>query len=211
MRGLLDRQQMGGDDILDIDAAIEKLVCLRIFVAVGRAHRGVVVLLGKEPRRAEDDAGQAVPAVQQLAQVLGGELGDAVDVFRRGTTSSVIQAAGPPGGGVSASPKALVVLVKTNADTPAASGFLQQIQRAGDVGVDKVLARMGGDMRLVQRRGVQDGINARHARRDEIGDPRSSRVNWVNAPGFTSIETTSALACAAAPAPALHQDARNCR
>src|SRR5918992_3125015 len=38
-----------------------------------------------------------------------------------GRTSSVIQPAGAPGGGVSARPKALVVLVKTNRPTPAAT------------------------------------------------------------------------------------------
>src|SRR5689334_22581629 len=39
--------------------------------------------------------------------------------FGTGTTSSVIQAAGAPGGGTSASPNALVVLVKMNARTRA--------------------------------------------------------------------------------------------
>ena len=38
-----------------------------------------------------------------------------------GATPSVIHAAGAPGGGVSARPKALVVLVKTNRDAPAAT------------------------------------------------------------------------------------------
>ena len=43
-------------------------------------------------------------------------------MFRgRGTTSSVIHAAGWPGAGVSARPKALVVLVKTKLPTPAAT------------------------------------------------------------------------------------------
>ena len=38
-----------------------------------------------------------------------------------GATSSVIQAAGAPGGGVSARPKALVVLVNTKREAPAAT------------------------------------------------------------------------------------------
>src|SRR4029078_5133560 len=38
-----------------------------------------------------------------------------------GATSSVIQAAGAPGGGVSARPNALVVLVKTKREAPAAT------------------------------------------------------------------------------------------
>ena len=41
--------------------------------------------------------------------------------FGTGLTSSVIQAAGAPGGGTSARPNALVVLVKTKRPTPAAT------------------------------------------------------------------------------------------
>ena len=84
----------------------------------------------------------------------------------------MIHAAGAPAGGTSARPKTLVVLVKTNARTPACGGLLEQVQRAGDVGVDEVLARVGRDMRLVQRRGVEDRVHARHAAGDEraVGD-----------------------------------------
>ena len=41
------------------------------------------------------------------------------------------------------------------------------MQRAGDVGVDEVLPRVGGNVRLVQRRGVQDGLDTPHAARHE--------------------------------------------
>jgi hypothetical protein len=41
--------------------------------------------------------------------------------FGTGATSSVTQAAGGPAGGVRASPKTLVVLVKTNESMPAAA------------------------------------------------------------------------------------------
>src|SRR5215204_6865081 len=41
--------------------------------------------------------------------------------FGTGATSSVIHAAGAPGGGASARPNALVVLVNTNRSTPAAT------------------------------------------------------------------------------------------
>ena len=97
--------------------------------------------------------------------------------FGTGVTSSVIQAAGAPGGGVSARPKALVVLVKTKAPTPARGRFFQQVQRAGDVGVDEVLAAVRGHVRLVQRGGVEHGIDAAHAAGDEraIGDRADMR------------------------------------
>ena len=77
-----------------------------------------------------------------------------------GVTSSVTQAAGAPTGGTRASPKTLVVLVKTKDSTPAAIGLFQQIERAGDVGVDEVLPAMGGDMRLVQSGRLEDRLDA---------------------------------------------------
>ena len=77
-----------------------------------------------------------------------------------GATSSVIQAAGAPGGGVSARPNALVVLVKTNRLTPGRDRLLEQVERAGDVGVDEVLAGVRADVRLVQRRRVDDRVDA---------------------------------------------------
>jgi len=68
----------------------------------GAANRLVVVALGKEPRRPQHDDGQAVLGVDELAQILGGRLGHAVDVPRRGATSSVTHAAGWRAAGVSA-------------------------------------------------------------------------------------------------------------
>jgi hypothetical protein len=41
--------------------------------------------------------------------------------------------------------------------------LLEQIQCAGDIGVDKLLARMGGYVRLVQGRGVQHDFDAAQA------------------------------------------------
>src|SRR3712207_6056560 len=46
--------------------------------------------------------------------------------FGTGTTSSVMQAAGAPGGGLSACPNVVVELVNTNARTPAASASLSR-------------------------------------------------------------------------------------
>jgi hypothetical protein len=41
--------------------------------------------------------------------------------------------------------------------------LLQQVERAGDVGVNEVLSAMGGDMRLVQRGRMEDRLHAVHA------------------------------------------------
>ncbi len=70
--------------------------------------------------------------------------------FGVGTTSSVIHAAGAPRGGVSASPKVLVVLVKTNDRTLLADGRFEQIQRSGDVRVDESLAAVRRHVGFVQ-------------------------------------------------------------
>src|SRR5882757_8641876 len=48
--------------------------------------------------------------------------------FGTGLTSSVTQAAGAPGGGVSARPKALVVLVKTKAPRPSAAAASNRLR-----------------------------------------------------------------------------------
>ena len=47
--------------------------------------------------------------------------------FGSGTTSSVIHAAGASGGGVSARPNALVVLVKMNDRTPVATAYSSSV------------------------------------------------------------------------------------
>ncbi len=102
-------------------------------------------------------------ARKQLAQILGGRLGDAVDVlghrddflrhpgrrFARRRYQRVAEHAGGAG-------------VDERRD-PGRGSFFQQIERARDVDVDKVLAAVGGHMRLVQRRGVQHGRDAPHA------------------------------------------------
>ena len=87
-------------------------------------------------------------------------------------TRSSIQAAGAPGGGFSASPKALVVEVMTKARTRSPRRRLEQNQRSGDIGLDEGSARMRRDMGLVQRRGVKDRVGAVHAASDAsaVGD-----------------------------------------
>jgi hypothetical protein len=52
--------------------------------------------------------------VNELAEILGRQLGGPIDVLRLGLHGLVIQAAGSPGGGTRARPNTLVVLVKTN-------------------------------------------------------------------------------------------------
>jgi hypothetical protein len=160
--GSLRGEEVRGDDIFDIDAPVEVLVYLGVGIGVGFTHSGIVILFGEEARGPENDAGKAVVAVEELAEVFGRGLGRAVDVLGDGVVSSVIHAAGAPGGGMRASPKTLVVLVKMKRDTPAATALFEQIEGAGDVGVDEILAGVGGDVGLVERGGVEDGVHAGH-------------------------------------------------
>ena len=43
---------------------------------------------------------------------------------------------------------------------PGGDGGFQQVQRAGDVHIDKSLPGKSGDVRLVERAGMDDGLNA---------------------------------------------------
>ena len=81
-RRLFEREQMGGDDVLEVDSAVEQLVDLDVEVVVGFADLVAVVGLGKEPGGAQDQTRQPVVLPDQLTQILGGGLGRAVDVPR---------------------------------------------------------------------------------------------------------------------------------
>ena len=103
-----------------------------------------------------------------------------------GATSSVIHAAGAPGGGVSARPNALVVLVKTKRPTPAATASSSRFSVPVTFVSTNSCAAVGADVRLVQRRGVQDRVHAlaRSARThgavgdraDHVGERRREHV-----------------------------------
>jgi hypothetical protein len=75
---------VGAHDVLEVDAAVEELVDLEVRVGVGGADVVAVVVLGEEARGAQDQARQPVVALDELAEVLGGGLGSAVDVVRDG-------------------------------------------------------------------------------------------------------------------------------
>ena len=48
-----------------------------------------------------------------------------------------------------------------------AERFLEQVQRSSHVGVDEILTRVGDDVRLVERGGMDHGVDAAHGRSDE--------------------------------------------
>ena len=156
------------DHVLDIDPAVQIFVGLGVLVGIGGARYGIVVRLGKEARHAQHDAGETLVAVKQLAQVLGGGLGDAIDVL--GHRHHVF---GDPGGGLARGRDQRVAEYAGGAGVDEGAdagrdGLLQQVERAGDVGVDEVLPAVGGDVRLVQGGGVEHPLDAGRGAADRV-------------------------------------------
>jgi hypothetical protein len=76
----LHRQQVRLGHVCHVDPPVQVLVGLNDRVGVGSAYLVLVVALGQGPRGPQDDDGQAVLGGDELAHVLAGGLGDAVDV-----------------------------------------------------------------------------------------------------------------------------------
>ena len=168
----LERQAVGADGVLEVDPAVQELVGLEVRVLVGGAHLVAIVGLREEPRGPQDQAGQPVVAVDELAEPLGRRLGHAVDVARdrydvfsdprRGRAFARRQRPAERARGA-------------REDEPpdaGLDGLLEQVERPGHVGVDELLAAVRADVRLVQRRGVQDRVDALQAAAHEraVGD-----------------------------------------
>ena len=168
---------MGVDHVLQVHPPVQELVRLDVRVRVTRPHVIGVVALGEEPRRAQHHHRQSAVAVQQLADVLGGGLGHAVDVARdrRGVLGDPRR--GRAGRGDQGPAEGAGRAGADEAGHPGRGGLLGQHQRAGDVGVDERLAVVGADMRLVQRRGVQHGADPAQAPPDQgaVGDRAGHR------------------------------------
>jgi hypothetical protein len=71
---------MRAHHVLDVDAAVEVLVGLDVRVVERGANVVPVVGFGKEAGRAQDDDRQVVIQADELAEILGRGLRDAVDV-----------------------------------------------------------------------------------------------------------------------------------
>ena len=131
--------------------------------------------------------------------------------FGIGATSSVTQAAGAPGGGVSASPNALVVLVKTKAATPAATASSSRLSVPVTLVSTKSWRLWRRDVRLVQGRGVEHRVHARHAASHEARGRRSSRRASVNGEARHVEADDLAPQALAACGPAPRRGGRRCR
>ncbi|HXC79620.1 MAG TPA: hypothetical protein VNU19_21515, partial [Candidatus Acidoferrum sp.] len=73
-------EKMRADDVLNVRPPVQKLVDLDVGIIVGLSSLLPVVQFRKKTRRSQDETGQTANVVEQLAQILGGDLGDAVDV-----------------------------------------------------------------------------------------------------------------------------------
>ena len=171
---------MRAHDVLEVDAAVEQLVDLEVGVGVGGADVVAVVLLGEEARRAQDQARQAVVAVDELAQVLGGGLGGAVDVAR--DRRDVL---GDPRRGRARRrrERAAERARRAGEDEARRAGrdrLLEQVQRAGDVGVDELRAACASRRAAcaASRRGATASAPSHRARARARGR-RSSRRRCV--------------------------------
>src|SRR5258708_840299 len=99
--------------------------------------------------------------------------------FGIGVTSSVTHAAGAPGGGVSASPKVLVVLVKTNLPARAATAASSRcsgrdpvkFRRLPAVGREGLLERTGSRRDIGDDESNQNGFAAEHLLVEEFASP----------------------------------------
>jgi hypothetical protein len=83
-RSPLKGEQMGAHDILEIDAPVEIFVRFDVVVLVRVPDRCAVVLLRKKARSSQDEARQAMVAMEELAKVLRSDLRHAVDVLGSG-------------------------------------------------------------------------------------------------------------------------------
>ena len=161
LRRLRQRGEMGLGGILDGQPAIEELVGLD--VRAGQVAMGVVVL-GEEAPGAQDDHRQAVGAAVEAAEMLGGELGRAVDVARLERRKVFVEPEGAAGAARLAGANRLGDHQRggRGEDEAADAGRarrLEQVQRAGDVDVDEGLGRIADDVGLVQRAGMDDGVD----------------------------------------------------
>ena len=164
--------EMRVDDILDRDPAEQILVRLGVIVGVSSARLGIVVLLGKEARGSQDNRRQSFIAMEELAEVFGRPLGDAVDVLRDGRDPFVDPGRRRARRGLQRVAEGARGRGHDEGADARAHRCLEQNQRSGDIGLDEGSARMRRDMGLVQRRGVEDRVGAVDAARDAsaVGD-----------------------------------------
>lgn len=196
-------EEMGGDDVLDIDSAEEILIGLDVVIGIGLADVPVVVFLGEKSRRSEHDAWQPLVPVEQLAKVLGSGLGNPVDILGDGSDILSHPGRGRPGWWHKGIAEDAGRAREDERPDTRRNGLLQQVERAGDVGVDEILPLVRTDVGLVQGGGMKDRLHAGHGmpndcaigdRADERGEARREDVETDRLVSQISQDTHHCLA-----------------
>ena len=181
------RHDMGIGCVLDGEPAEQELVGLGVLARLDDGVRHVV-FLGEEARGAQDQDRQLVQMVEQPAQLLGGALGDAVDVARLERRERLVDPDRLPG----AARPAVADLLRDHqrggrgedeaVDLRARRHrLLEEVERALHVHRHELRIVVGLDMRLVARRGMDDGLDAMLAERCDAparDRPPSRRSPW---------------------------------
>jgi len=197
----VDREQVRCDDVLDVRAAKEQLVGLRIGDLVVAADTDIIVLLREEARSTQHDRRQPACAGEQLTEVLGGQLADAINI--PSVTAQLLRhpCSRRIGGGLAGQTEGTRRAREHERAHARRYRALEQHQRTGDVRVDELVCRVRGEMRFVQRGSVQHRCNAVHGVADEaaIGNRADGVSEWrrveVDAPHVASLHTQAAHQC----------------
>lgn len=151
----------GSDDVLDVASAVGQLQDLEVVVVQRCSAVLVVVLLGEEAARAQDEDGHARLFLHEEAEVLGGDLGGAVYVLGDGDDRLVDPRGCEAGLGAQGRAKGAGGAEEDEALDLGAElgGLLEEHEGARDVCVDKVLLGVALHVGLVQRGGVEDVLD----------------------------------------------------
>lgn len=154
---------MGRGNILDVSTSVQEFAYLHVVFGIALSRGSIVVFVGKKADRAQNQAGQALLPMNQLTQLLGRKLRDAVNVLRdrhhlfrdpRRRLSCRWHERAAERARSTRVHKGLRALRR---------GGLEQIQSAADVRIDELLTRMCPDVGLVESGRMQDHADALHA------------------------------------------------
>jgi hypothetical protein len=159
---------VGVDDVGEVDPAVQELVDLEVDVGEGGAGVVAVVRFGEEAGGAQDDDGEVEVPGGELAEVLGGDLGGAVDVANLRRRVLGDPHGGLPGLGCQRSAEGAGAAGEHQAARTGLRRRLQHGEGARDVGLDEVLPGVRADVRLVQGRGVQHVVDAGEGAADRV-------------------------------------------
>ena len=142
-------QHVGADHIFDVDTSVKILVGLQILIREGSSHFSVVILLGEESRCSEHEACEPLIAMEQLAEILGGGFGRAVDIFRNWHNIFGNPCRRSSGGRHERVAEHTCCACIDKGFNAGGNSSFQKIECAGYVGIHKLPPAVGSNMRLM--------------------------------------------------------------